>query len=158
MKRFLRLFSPRRAASDFKSAWDQPTPHRWPILGVAAAFTFAVFTIAVPNTEYGEPERPEVIYYEGFEPGRTDEEIRLANIRNQCVKDLRAEQEEARAERRRDLYRALGDATGLDTAEMEREIAEQEAAERAAAGLPAQPEPEEKPYDCSQFEDLTAAG
>ena len=154
MKSLLKLISPRRAVIDFKEQWDRPNPHRWRILAVACAVTFSVIYIAIPETQYGAPEAPDVIYYDGFEPGRSDEEIALENLRNQCEQDRLAADEAARAERRRELYRALGRATGLDVDEMEREIAAERAAEEDAGTPAAEPE-----YDCSQFEDEeTAAG
>ena len=64
-------------------------------------------------------------------PDRTDEEIMASNIANQERKDaLRAEQERI-AEEKKDMYRALGRATGIDVEAMEAEIEAERAAEEA---------------------------
>ncbi|MCT2557411.1 hypothetical protein N0B51_00305 [Tsuneonella sp. YG55] len=78
------------------------------------------------------PPPPEVTYISTFEAGRSDDEIAASNRVNQARQDrLRAEQAR-REEEARDAYRALGRASGLDVDAMERRIAQQEAAERAA--------------------------
>ena len=84
------------------------------------------------ETVYGTPERPKITYITTYEPGRTDEQIAASNLANQEVKDLRAEYEEELAQRKRDLYKALGAATGMDVEEIDRRGQETRAAEAAA--------------------------
>lgn len=130
---FWRNISPKGAVGDFIDVWSEPTPYRWQILGVALALTFAFFTLLIPESERIPPERPSVTYITTYAEGRTDEEIVASNLANQRRKDeLEAQREEA-AERRKELYRALGRATGVDVDEMERQIAADKAAEEAAA-------------------------
>jgi hypothetical protein len=100
---------------------------------MALAMTFAIFAVAIPDSQRGEPARPSVTYITTYAEGRTDEEIIASNIANQRRQEELIAQREAAAERRRELYRALGRATGLDVDEMEREIATERAAEEAAA-------------------------
>jgi hypothetical protein len=130
---YWRNISPRGAFGDLLEIWSQPNPHRWQVLGVALAMTFAIFAVAIPDSQRGEPARPSVTYITTYAEGRTDEEIIASNIANQRRQEELNAQREAAAERRRELYRALGRATGLDVDEMEREIAAQRAAEEAAA-------------------------
>lgn len=135
MKQFLRSISPRRAVKDFAGHWEQPTPHRWPILGVACAATFAVFMLFLPDSIPVAPKEPDLIYITTFDGNRTREDIIASNCANQELQDsIRARLEE-RAELRRDIYRALGEATFVDVAAMEAEVAEQRRAKREAAGL-----------------------
>lgn len=129
---FWRNISPKGAIGDFVEVWSRPTPYRWQILGLAMAMTFTIFAIAIPESQRGEPARPTVTYITSFAPDRADDEIIASNLANQRRKEELAAQQEAAAERRRDLYRALGRATGLDVDEMERKIAAEEAADRAA--------------------------
>lgn len=133
MKQFFRRVSPKRAVNDFAELWHQPTDHRWPILGVAIAATFAIFMLFIPESQRIEPRRPEVTYITSWSPDRTEAEIIASNIENQARKDEREAIEEQRAELRRDLYRALGRATFIDVDEMEAEIEAERAAEEAAA-------------------------
>ena len=130
---FWRNISPKGAIGDFIDVWSEPTPYRWQIMGVALALTFAFFALLIPESERIPPERPSITYISTYADGRTDEEIIASNLANQQRKDeLEAQREEA-AERRKELYRALGRATGVDVDEMERQIAADKAAEEAAA-------------------------
>ena len=136
MKAFLRSISPRRAAKDFAETWRQPTPHRWQILGVACAATFAVFMTFLPKDQPAAPERPELIYISTFADGRSDPEIVASNCANKALQDELRAAANASEERKRELYAALGRATFLDVDEMEREIAARRAAEKAQSGGP----------------------
>jgi len=128
---FWRNISPRRAVEDFATEWRQPTPYRWRVLGVAVALTFALMILFIPKSERIEPRRPEVTYITSWRDGRSDAEIVASNLENQKRKDQAAAIEQQRVEIRKDMYRALGKATGLDTDAMEAEIAADEAAEQA---------------------------
>ena len=129
---FWRRISPRRAVEDFAEEWRRPQPYRWRALGLAVAATFALMVILIPESQRAEPARPNVTYITSWRADRTDEEIIASNLENQRRQEERAAIQARRAELRRDMYRELGRATGIDVAEMEREIARQEAAERAA--------------------------
>ncbi len=131
MKRFLRLISPRRAVNDFTEHWRQPTPHRWQILGVACAATFALFMLFVPESTRIEQRRPELIYITTFEEGRTEEQIIASNCANQQLQNQLQARLEERIELRKEIYRELGRATFVDVDEME---AQAEAARAAEAG------------------------
>tara|TARA_E500000305_G_scaffold93816_1_gene82474 strand:+ start:327 stop:779 length:453 start_codon:yes stop_codon:yes gene_type:complete len=133
MKDFFRRVSPKRAVNDFVELWQQPTEHRWPTLGVAAAATFAIFMLFIPDSQRIEPRPPEVTYITSWAADRTDEEIIESNIANQERKDELAAIEQERAELRKDMYRALGRATFIDVDEMEAEIEAERAAEAAAS-------------------------
>ena len=130
---FWRRISPRRAVEDFAEEWRRPQPYRWRALGLAVAATFALMVILIPESQRAEPARPNVTYITSWRADRTDEEIIASNLENQRRQEELAAIQARRAELRRDMYRELGRATGIDVAEMEREIARQEAAERAAA-------------------------
>ena len=133
MRKFLARFNPVAGVRDFAREFSRPTPHKWHIMGVSIAFTFCLFMLFIPDDQPIEPRSPDITYITSFAPDRTDEEIIASNIANQEKQDaLRAEEEE-RAKLRKDLYRALGQATGIDTDEMEREIAEENSGETGRA-------------------------
>ncbi|WP_052768919.1 hypothetical protein [Aurantiacibacter marinus] len=119
MKRLLRLISPRRAVNDFTEQWRQPTPHRWQILGVACAATFALFMLFVPDGARIEPRRPELIYISTLDESRTEEQIIASNCANQRLQNQIQVRLQERAELRRQIYRDLGRATFVDVDEME---------------------------------------
>ena len=133
MKKFLRSISPRRAFSDFVAVWREPTDHRWPVLGVAIAMTFALFMLFIPPNQRIEPRPPEIIYISTWAEGRSEREIIASNCENQRRKDDLEDRLAQRAEIRRDMYKALGRATFIDVDAIEAE-ADAEAARAAAAG------------------------
>jgi hypothetical protein len=149
MKQFFRRVSPRRAVTDFHEQWKQPTPHRWQILGVAVAATFAVFYSFVPDSTRVLPTRPEVIYISTWQEDRSDAEIIASNCANQQLKDELQARIDASNERRRELYKALGRATFIDVDELEEEIAEEPAA--AAADAASEPTPEELALSVEEY-------
>ena len=133
MKAFFRKISPVGAAKDLAHELARPQPYRWHVLGVSLALTFAVFMIFIPESQRKDPERPVVTYITSFAPNRSDDEIIASNEANQIKQDERRAAIARAEERRKELYRALGQATGIDTDAMEREIAEDEAAEASGA-------------------------
>ncbi|QZH75873.1 MAG: hypothetical protein JY451_04610 [Erythrobacter sp.] len=147
MKRFLRLISPRRAVQDFAGQWQQPTPHRWQILGVAIAATFALFMLFIPEPQRQVPEQPDLIFITTLDETRTEGEIIADNCANEVLKDELQALLDERAERRREMYRTLGRATFVDVDAMEAEAE----AERAAAGEPEGPSEEELALSVEEY-------
>ena len=136
MRGYWQRFSPRGGLEDFLSYWRQPTPYRWQILGVSVALTFTLMVLFVPESERIEPRHPDVTYISTFSPGRTDAEIIASNLANQKRQDALRAERAALEERKKQMYRDLGRATGVDVDAMERRIAREEralAAREAAA-------------------------
>ena len=130
--RLMSKINPAAGVADFWHEFTKPNPYRWPILGVSALLTGAILYPLTQERYYVEPPRPKVTYITTFDPNRTEAEIIASNIANQKRQDaIRAQQAEA-AERRKEIYRTIGRATGLDVDEMERKIAEDEAKDAAA--------------------------
>lgn len=143
MKSFLRRISPRGAIMDFVQEWRAPNPHRWQVLGVSVAATFALMVVFMPDSQRVPPAKPEVTWITTFAPGRSDAEIVASNEANQLVKDQRAAEAAAREERRKEAFRALGRATGLDVDALEKQYSEDPpATEASAAPQPAAPSAE----------------
>ncbi len=117
---------------DFWSEFRKPNPYRWPILIASCIPLLVILYFLAGDTAYSEPERPEVTYIESFAPGRTDEEIIASNIANQEVIELREADAARREQEKRDLYKALGAAAGMDVEEIERRADEERAEEEAA--------------------------
>jgi len=142
MRGYFGRFSPRGGFEDFLAYWRQPTPYRWQILGVSVALTFTVMVLFVPESERIEPRSPDVTYISTFAPDRTDEEIIASNIANQRRQDELRARRAALEERKKELYRQLGRATGVDVDAMEERLAreERELAAREAALRQAQDE------------------
>ncbi len=127
-REFLRLINPLAAARDLRNELVQPRPHRWPLMGVAAASTFAVFSVMFQEGSVGMPLPPEIIYFESWLGERSDAEIIAGNvIATNKRKALEAEQA-ASAERVRQMYKTLGRASGMDVDAIEARAKADEAA------------------------------
>jgi len=137
---FWRRISPRGAVADLVHEWKQPTPHRWQILGVSVAATFALLTLLIPESERKLPEKPEVTWITTFAADRTEAEIVRSNLANQQKQDaFRAAQAKAEA-RRKEIYRTIGRASGLDVDALERQYSDAPAgAEKAAPAASSSP-------------------
>jgi hypothetical protein len=126
-------FNPRGGIEDFLSYWRQPTPYRWQILGASVALTFTIMVLFIPESQRKAPERPHVTYISTFAPDRTDEEIIASNRENQVRQDELRAQREALEERKKEMYRNLGRATGIDVDAMQERIDREQAEAEAAA-------------------------
>lgn len=124
-------FNPKPGILDFWTEFRKPNPLRWPILVMSTAPFALIFYWLSGETVYKTPDRPTITYITTFSPDRTDEEIVASNIANQEVRDLREAQEEQLAQRKREMYKALGAAAGMDVNEIERRADENRAAEEA---------------------------
>ncbi|QUL36741.1 hypothetical protein [Erythrobacter sp. JK5] len=122
-------FNPAPGIADFWHEVRKPNPYRWPILFVSMLPFGVVLYWLSGETVYKDPERPSISYITTFDPDRTDDEITASNLENQEVKELREQAEADLAQRKRDLYKALGAAAGMDVEEIEQRAD----AERAAA-------------------------
>ncbi|MDJ0642384.1 MAG: hypothetical protein QNJ15_06180 [Erythrobacter sp.] len=124
-------FNPKPGIKDFWNEFRKPNPYRWPML-IASSLPFAViFYWLSTETVYKTPDRPSITYITTFDPNRTDEEIVATNLENQEVKELREQAEEDLAQRKRDLYKALGAATGMDVDAIEARADAERAAREA---------------------------
>lgn len=148
--KLLRRFSPKPAIDDFANEWRRPNPHRWTILGVAVAATFAILAVFLPESQRAVPQPPQVTYITTWSPDRTREEIIASNLANQARKDERAAERARREEARREAYRAIGRATFVDVDAMEAEIERDRAAEAAAGRPAATPSATERPAASDQ--------
>ena len=128
----LSRFNPKDGIADFWHEFRKPNPLRWPILVVSCIPLSVIFYWLSTETVYKDPERPSITYISTYETGRSDEEIVETNLANQEVKDLREAEEERIAERKRDLYKALGSAAGMDVDRIAKEADERRTAEEAA--------------------------
>lgn len=143
MKEFLKSVSPRRAVRDFADFWRGHSEHRWPVLGVSVALTGSMIYLFAPASVRVPPEPPEVIYISTWEEGRNELQIMASNCRNQELKDELEARLAARAELRRDIYKALGRATFLDVDAMEREAEAERQRDIASGRIAAPPPPPE---------------
>lgn len=128
---FLRNVSPVGAAKDFAHVWTG-NRHRWRVLAASIAITGGFMVMAIPESQRILPRKPEVTIITSFAEGRTDAEIEASNIANQKKQDEWRAQLADYEELRKENWRQLGRATGVDVDKIEREIEQERAAEAAA--------------------------
>ncbi|HEY6965121.1 MAG TPA: hypothetical protein VI407_07875 [Erythrobacter sp.] len=133
MRTILSRFNPASGISDFWNEFRRPQPYRVPILLVSILPAAGMIWWGANSTEYGEPERPTIEYITTLDPARSDAEIQAEIRANQEIKDLRAAEEARIAKEKRELYKSLGRAAGMDVEEIERKADAERAAEKAAA-------------------------
>ncbi|MBI1402131.1 MAG: hypothetical protein GC147_02815 [Porphyrobacter sp.] len=125
-------FNPASGIADFWNEIRRPHPYRWPILALSVLPVAGVLVWATQQVEYKAPERPTITYITTLAPGRSDAEIAAENRANQQIKDLRKAEEERIAQRKREMYKALGAAAGMDVDAIERKADAERAAKEAA--------------------------
>ena len=128
-------FNPATGFADFWNEIRRPQPYRLPILIVSSLPVAGMLYWGVNSTTYGEPERPKIEYITTLDEARTDAQIAAENISNQELKDLRAAEEARIAEAKRNMYKALGAAAGMDVDAIERKAAAERAAEEEAGAV-----------------------
>ncbi|MGB7406955.1 MAG: hypothetical protein WA908_00475 [Pontixanthobacter sp.] len=120
----LNRLNPKEGITDFWSEFRRPNPYRWPILAVSILITSSLMLFFTKDSAVGPPVPYEVEYITTFRDGRSPEEIRQENLANQRRKDELERILAEREERKKELYRALGRAAGMDVEKIEREAAE----------------------------------
>ena len=140
MKGFFSQISPRGALVDLWRVLGAPSEFRTRSLLMSACITGGIFVVMMQQEGRAPPLPPHVIYFESWRADRSDAEIIAGNIA--ATKKARAEAaaEESRAEDIRQMYKAVGAATGLDTQKMydqakAERIAEQQAADAKTKAL-----------------------
>lgn len=128
----LSRFNPKTGIVDFWEYFRRPNPLRIPILLVSMLPFAVIFAWLSSETVYLDPPRPEVTYITTYAQDRSEEEIAASNRANQEIKALREAEEARIAERKREIYKALGAASGMDVDAIAKEADEERAAEQAA--------------------------
>jgi hypothetical protein len=130
--RLIQRLNPAGGFADFWHEFRRPNPYRWPILLASFAITGGILSTIIWQKAYIPPERPTVTYITTFPDGRTEADIAASNLENQRVQDQLREAREASEERRREIYRDLGRATGIDVEAIDARVARERAAQQAA--------------------------
>ena len=125
-------FNPASGLADFWNQIRRPQPHRWLFLTLSILPVTGMLYWAKDSTVYGEPERPKITYISTLDPARSDAAIIAENRANQEIKELRAAEEARIAQAKRDMYKSLGAAAGMDVEAIERKAEAERAAEQAA--------------------------
>lgn len=126
--------NPGDAISDLITVFRQAGPNRWRFMLLAAMPPLGIFLVFSQEELRGLPKPPHITYITSWRADRSDAEIRATNIVNQRRKERQAAEMAKREEAVRQIYRKIGEASGMDVAAIEK----QAASERAAEAGPAQ--------------------
>ena len=130
--RFKSRFHVKSGVADLWDYIREPRPYRWSLLFVSALIPVGALLALSQESHFRPPDAPKVTYISTFAEGRTDEEIRQSNVENQRRKEERQAELDRIEQEKRDLYRRVGAATGVDTTAAEAKAeAERAAAEKA---------------------------
>lgn len=129
---FWRNVHPTGALADFRAVFEQAGRHRWRFAALAAATTWAVFSLITREETRIPPRPPEITYITSWRAGRSDAEIMAGNIANQKRKDRLAAEQAKRDEEVRGIYKAIGRVSGMDVDAIERQAKADQAAEAKA--------------------------
>jgi hypothetical protein len=128
---FRNAVSPRGMIEDFMEVFRQAGDNRWRIAIAAACCTIGLFSLMWKEEVRGKPRPPVVTFITVWDPHRTEAEIIASNIANQRRKERLAAEQAKRDEDVRNIYKAIGRASGMDVDKIEREAKSEQAAEAA---------------------------
>ena len=118
MSDFWRNVSPIGAIRDMLVVLGAQSEYRWRALALASMVTGGIFYVMVQQEGRGPPKPPVVIYFESWRADRSDAEIVAGNIAATKLAKAEEAAQETREENARQVYRALGKASGIDTQKM----------------------------------------
>ncbi len=125
--------SPGGAISDLITVFRQAGPNRWRFMLLAALPPLGIFLVFSQEELRGLPKPPQVTYITSWRADRSDAEIRATNIVNQRRKERLAAEQAKREEEVRQIYRTIGERSGMDVAAIEKQAADERAPEARAA-------------------------
>ncbi len=131
--KFLQHVRPGNAISDFRDIFRDAGPRRWPIAIASAICTLAIFSLMMGESWKGPRPLPTVIYINSWPEDRSEAETEAFIAENQKRKEANAELLAEREKIRRELWTALGRASGMDVDKMAAEADAERAAEAAKA-------------------------
>ena len=129
---YLKDVSPTGMFADFAAVWKQAGSNRWRIAALSGACTFGVFYVMSNQGGRAPHPPPQVTYISSWKADRTDAEIQATNVRNQQIKEQLAAEQAVRDRKVKDIYRTLGEVSGMDVKKIEAEAAAERAAEEKA--------------------------
>jgi hypothetical protein len=138
---YWRKVNPVGAIADFREVYRQAGTNRWRFAALSAAMTFSVFAVIAQEGGRGLPKPPTVTLIKSWPADRSDAEIIRSNIENQKRKERLAAEQVKRDEAAREMYKALGRASGMDVDAIEKKAQVDRTAEEAAKNAAAQAAP-----------------
>ena len=128
-----RNVNPTGAIADFIAVWRSAGRMRWRFMLLALVVSGILFSGIVREEERIEPRPPQIDYITSWRADRSEAEILATNAANQRRQKQLAAEQAARDEKVKNIYKAIGRASGMDVDAIERQAKADAAASAAAA-------------------------
>jgi hypothetical protein len=125
--------SPAGAIGDLITVFKQAGPNRWRYVFLAMLPPLGILYTFMQEGGRAKPAKPEVTYITTYRTDRSLTEIAKSNAEHQKIKDRLEAEQAKRAEEVRQMYKAVGRATGIDVDAIEARAKAEQAADKARA-------------------------
>lgn len=128
------------AITEFIEVFRDAGPTRWRTMLASAAITGFLFWALTHESWRGPPPRPTITYINSWPLTRSTKQTRDFIMANQKFNDARAKEQAEADEKMRQMYKAVGRASGMDVDRIERDAKADAAAKaKASATTPQAP-------------------
>jgi len=128
-----RNINPAGAIGDFIAVWRSAGRMRWRFMLLAIMASGTLFSLIVSEEERIEPRPPEIFYITSWHANRSEAEILASNAANQVRQKRLAAEQAQRDLEVKNIYKAIGRASGMDVDAIDRQAQADQAASAAAA-------------------------
>jgi hypothetical protein len=128
-----RNINPTGAIGDFIAVWRGAGRMRWRFALLALAASGTVLSLIVREEARIEPRPPHIDYITSWRADRSEAEILSSNAANERRQKQLAAEQAKRDEEVKNIYKAIGRASGMDVDAIERQAKADSAASAAAA-------------------------
>jgi len=125
--------NPGGAIADFIAVWRLAGRLRWRFMALAIVVSGTLFSLVVREEERIEPRPPEITYITSWRADRSEAEILSSNAANQRRQTQLAAEQAKRDALVKNIYKAIGRASGMDVDAIDRQAQSEAAAAAAAA-------------------------
>lgn len=130
---FFKNINPAGAIGDFVAVYRGAGKNRWWISLIAASLTLGSFSLITLESWKKPRPLPEITYITSWPADRTDAETKAFIAENQRRKDELEKAQRAADEETRNLWKALGRASGMDVDKLDEQGKKDRAAQEAAS-------------------------
>ncbi len=134
-----RNINPTGAIGDFIAVWRSAGRMRWRFALLAIAVSGTLLSLVAREEERIEPRPPHIEYITSWRADRSEAEILASNAANARRQKQLAADQAKRDEEVRNIYKAIGRASGMDVDAIERQAKADAAASAAAAAAKTAP-------------------
>ncbi len=125
--------NPTGAIADFIAVWRSAGRMRWRFVLLAMGVSGTLLSLVVREEERIEPRPPEINYITSWRADRGEAEILSSNATNRKRQERLAAEQAKRDLEVKNIYKAIGRASGMDVDAIDRQAQAEQAASAAKA-------------------------